>query len=351
MSVRNGVETHMELEAMKKTIGSLSENDAKSMLLLLFAKTKQWKTIGKKDLELAEEIENLYTGLERAIQEKQNEKPIEEYERIHIMFGASPAGSLRVALKKMKLEQKEKIIVFGDMLSIGPIHHLHTEDGQEKRANWMLTAFPYDEEDWRISEFEKSLHEIASISENQPITIWTSNGAHEQTALRFVLLLLKDKENEIQVINTATLHEALFKRKDIEYNILHTGELPPEKLQVMYEKNSGEKLTQQEREEFEKEWLSLAETKNGLRIAHNGIIESEDESYFDQTIIETAKALNMNKEYKKSARLIGQVLGECEQHIGDSFIEYRLRKLIEKDVFEVKGSLKAMRYYSVKLKV
>ncbi|MEW9109975.1 MAG: DUF1835 domain-containing protein [Cytobacillus gottheilii] len=341
----------MQLEAMKKTISSLSESDAKSMLLLLFAKTNQWKQMGNTDSELAMEIEKMYNGLERAIEEKQKEKRIEEYERIHIMFGASPAGSLREALKTMKLEHKEKIIVFGDMLSVGPIYHLHTEDGQEKRANWILTAFPYDEEDWRISEFEKSLHEITSISENQHITIWCSNSAHEQTALRFVLFLLKEREHQIQVVNTAALHETLFKRKDVEYQVLHTGEIPPEKLQIMYEKSDSEKLSQQEREMFENEWLSLAETKNALRIEQNGIVESKNESYFDQTIIETAKELNMDREFRKSARLIGQVLGECEQHIGDSFIEYRLRKLIEKDVFEVKGSLKAMRYYSVKLKV
>ncbi|KAB2330652.1 DUF1835 domain-containing protein [Bacillus mesophilum] len=341
----------MELESMKKTISSLSETDAKSLLLLLFAKTNQWKQMGKADSELAMEIEKMYNGLERAIQEERSKKQIKEYERIHIVFGASPAGSLRVALKTMELEHKEKIIVFGDMLSIGPVYQLHTEEGQEKRANWMLTAFPYDEEDWRISGYEKNLHEITAINENQPITIWCSNSAHEQTALRFVLFLLKERKNQIQVINAADLHEALFKKKDIEYQVLHTGEIPPEKLQIIYEKNNGKNLTKQDRETLEQEWLSLAETKTCLRISIEGMIVSADEAYFDKEIIETARELGMLDEFKKSARLIGQVLGECEQHIGDSFIEYRLRKLIEKDIFEVKGSLKAMRFYSVRLKI
>lgn len=36
----------------------------------------------------------------------------------------------------------------------------------------------------------------------------------------------------------------------------------------------------------------------------------------------------------KSARLIGDILGHIEQHVGDSFLEFRLKKLIEAGVFE-----------------
>ncbi len=52
----------------------------------------------------------------------------------------------------------------------------------------------------------------------------------------------------------------------------------------------------------------------------------------------------------KSARLIGDVLGQLEQYVGDSFLEYRLKKLIEAGIFESVGSLEAMRFYSVRLK-
>ncbi|CEG27120.1 DUF3658 domain-containing protein [Bacillus sp. B-jedd] len=51
-----------------------------------------------------------------------------------------------------------------------------------------------------------------------------------------------------------------------------------------------------------------------------------------------------------SARLVGEVYGHIFQYIGDSFIEYRVRKLIEAGIFEYKGSLEAMRCYSIKLK-
>jgi hypothetical protein len=40
------------------------------------------------------------------------------------------------------------------------------------------------------------------------------------------------------------------------------------------------------------------------------------------------------------ARLVGEVYRHIFQYIGDSFLEYRVRKLIEKGIFEYEGSLR-----------
>jgi hypothetical protein len=112
-------------------------------------------------------------------------------------------------------------------------------------------------------------------------------------------------------------------------------------------------LTQHEREDFEKEWLSLSASQETLRIWRNGRIHSVPEDYYDEYMIKRAKKLHgktKTKEWMKSARLIGDALGHLDQYVGDSFLEYRLKKLIEADVFEWEGSLEAMRYYSVRLR-
>ncbi len=70
-------------------------------------------------------------------------------------------------------------------------------------------------------------------------------------------------------------------------------------------------------------------------------------------MIATAQKLH-NKQVKpdfmKSARLIGEVYGHIDNHVGDAFLEYRLRHLLYNGVFEIKGIPKGMRYYRVKLK-
>lgn len=44
----------------------------------------------------------------------------------------------------------------------------------------------------------------------------------------------------------------------------------------------------------------------------------------------------------KSVRLIGEVLGHLEQYVGDAFMEYRLKKLIEAGIFEYEGNFEEM---------
>lgn len=201
--------------------------------------------------------------------------------------------------------------------------------------------------------FEKVLAQIRSIPEGEHVVIWACDNAHEQTGLRLVLYLLQGKNIDITVINTTEEYEKLFQVKKVKYTPLHTGEMTPEKLQHIYEHGSGRLLMDHDREDYEKEWLSFAESDETLRIWRNGRIVSVPEDYYDEFIINKAKKLSGNRkatEFMKSARVIGEILGYLDQYVGDSFLEYRIRKLIESGVFELEGSLEAMRFYGIRLK-
>ena len=104
---------------------------------------------------------------------------------------------------------------------------------------------------------------------------------------------------------------------------------------------------------FVQEWDSLANKQEVLRIWQNGEIQSVADNFYDQYIINTAKRLHnkqKNKDFMKSAMLIGEVLAHLGQYVGDLFLEYRVRHLIYNGLFDIKGIPKAMRYYSVKLR-
>lgn len=274
---------------------------------------------------------------------------------IHILFGASVSGSLKFILREMGLDKKEKVISFWDMFSIGPVWQLHEESGKETRFEWMkkIIADEYDEFPDYKQRFEKAINEINLIPEGVHITIWASDNAHELTGLRFIVYLLKEKNIDIALINTTEEYEELFQVKKVKYTPLHTGEIPPEKLQIIYEQGHGKFFTDHDRVDLEKEWLTLSDNEETLRIWRNGRIQSVPEDYYDEFIIKKAKKLlgkQKTNEFMKSARLIGEVLGHLDQYVGDAFLEYRLKKLIEAGIFEVEGSLEAMRFYSVRLK-
>ena len=274
---------------------------------------------------------------------------------IQILFGQSAAGTLNYVLQKLGHAKDEQFIKFWENFSVGPIWHLQNEEGKEARFAWMKNIISEEFEQFYqyTQSYIKVIEQIKSMSD-EPVSIWISENAGEQTGLRYVLYLLKDKTNKVKIINTTKVHTKLFNRPDIQYVVRSTGEVPPDKLQIIYEEaQKFNPLSQIERKELEEEWLSLAENKETLRIWLNGKIQCVSEGYYDQYIIDRAKMLHQQretKEFMKLARLIGDVLGNLDQHLGDEFLEYRLKKLIEKGVFEVEGRLDAMRFYSVRLK-
>ena len=347
-----------EIEELKKSIEKLPEREAKSLLFHILLRLNLVKETDYSEMDFINDVGNIYETVFKLSIERSKVKEEENFQKVHIVFGPSDAGSLKMTLKEMGVYPVEKVISFWDIFSIGPIERLHESGGQEARFQWIKNVINDEDGDFQDYKqgFYNTVNQINTIPENMPITIWVADNSHEQTGLRYVLYLLRNMANKIKVINTTKAHAEHFNRPDIQYMVLHTGEIPPEKRQVIYEKDQSKSLSEYERKELEEEWMALADTKETLRIWRNGKINNVKEDYYDPYMINMAKKLQVEggrakepESFMKSARLIGEVIGHLDQYMGDAFFEYRLRRLIEKGVFKMEGNLKAMRYYSVRL--
>ncbi|SES12980.1 DUF1835 domain-containing protein [Psychrobacillus sp. OK032] len=331
------------IHKIKKNVEQLSEREAKSLLLQHFLRVQMLEETSYPEEQFLKDMKKEYHDL---LQSASNSKQT-NYNTIHIVFGDSAAGSLKIALPR-----DEKVIRFSDLFSIGPVNQLHNEEGLKQRKKWLFLHINMDEQRTfnYIEEFQKTVEDIKNIPTNIPIYIWTANNAHEQTAARFILHILKEKKNDIRLINISTAFQKLWP------NIIpvHTGELAAEKLKIIYETYKNEQpLTKQLRNMLADEWEKLDETTEVLRIWEDDQIKCVSESHFDAFIIEKARYLHKElgtNDFMKSARLIGEVLGHSDQYVGDVFFEYRVRQLILEGIFEIEGVPKAMRFYSVKLK-
>jgi hypothetical protein len=273
------------------------------------------------------------------------------YKKVHIQFGYP---FLRQTIKEFNLLKEEFIIAFHDNFSIGPIYSLDTEKGQTERFHWLKNNLTneYEVEIYQES-LPKVISQLLSIPEDLPIYIWVSENANEQTALLFTLYLFRERKNNIFIIDTAALYRNLFEKKAKKFVPSFSGEITLKELQTIYKysQDNSQILSDIERTHYEKKWLDLSSNLGTLRIWENGEIKVVPEDYFDDFIIEKAmKLIGKKKGYMMCARLVGEVYGHILQYIGDSFIEYRVRKLIEKGIFEYEGSLEAMRYYGIKFK-
>ncbi|BAC12200.1 hypothetical protein [Oceanobacillus iheyensis HTE831] len=270
---------------------------------------------------------------------------------VHIIFGESPAGSLKVGLN----QRENKVIGFPDFLAIGPIYRLHEESGFNERYEWLISRLNFENnylEEYFV-RFKTSIKEIHSISNEVPIVVWTAENANEQIGLRFFTYLLGDKPNDVYILNTTLGFHELYDPDDVEYVIRHSGEINSTQFRTIFEEQLGKPLTMEERKQYVNEWMTLSDSKKVLRIWKSSKVKEVEENYFDSFIINSLRNLHneQNKiDFMKAAKLIGEVYGQLDEPLSDTFIEYRIRELIDQGNFEIKGTPKNMRSYSVKLR-
>ena len=345
------------LDEMRNMIYQLDEKELKSTLFLFYCRVQAVEEgNGYSEQQFFSDIKKSYNDLLESGKNNANDDRNAQYEATHIVFGYSPMGSLRWALKELELNQKEKIITFADLFSIGPTWQLHAAQGMDHRYEWLRTHINIDDEVLSNyqTNFERAILNIEQIPTHHPIIIWAGENAHEQTGLRYVLHLLKGKTNDIMIINTNEAYKNYFERPEIDFTPRSTGELSPEQLKQIYEnEKNGNTLTQSERKTLEQQWEQLCEEKEVLRIWQDHKIISVSETFYDEYIIQTVKkshSKRKNNDFIKSARIIGEVIGHLDQYVGDQFIEYRVRRLIVDGIFDMEGVPKSMSYYSIKIR-
>lgn len=340
------------IHKLKEYVENASEEEVRSLLFLILL---QISVEEQPDEELAKNLRKTYQDY---LQTKIDQLKLEnkkDYKVVHIVFGESAAGSLRMALKEMGVQEEEKVIYFSDDFSFGPLWKIEEEIGFALRHKWLINHINYDDE-YLFSykrKFHKTILEVKNIKEQAHIIIWAGENANEQTAQRFVLSLLQHKTNDIFLINPLEYNKEIASKSDAEDHAIHTGEFTSEELQVIYQKNNWKQpLTKSARLKYINEWKKISQQNKNLRVWADKKIDSVGEDYYDNYIIKTAKLLHKeqnNADFIKSARLIGEIIGNLNQRIGDIYFEYRLIRLVLKGIFELEGVPKAMRYYSVKL--
>ncbi|MDM5205748.1 DUF1835 domain-containing protein [Cytobacillus kochii] len=327
---------------IKQQVDKLSDHEARSLLLQMLLRTEMLHSGNYPEEDYMTSMNDIYQAVltfDKAI-------PPLQGGNIHIVFSDSSAGSLKQAIEKLNIS--DRVITIPINFSIGPLWQLHQIEGLEKRKDWLFEHINLEDEfifDY-IPRIEESWMKLQALPEQCKIFIWGCENAHEQTGIAYAVYLLREKNNQIY-IGLDQEHQQSLTRQDI----LHTGELAPEQW-MEYIKNVENYLllSIDERQKWIELWVTLAQSKDVfLRTWEEGRLTPVSENYLDEMIIAKARELQKGKEFMKSARLIGEVIGHLDQPIGDLFIEYRLRTLAFLGVFELKGVPRAMRFYSVRL--
>lgn len=227
-----------------------------------------------------------------------NERIDQEY--VHILFGMSDAGSLKVTLSALGIRETSQVLSFNELFSIGPLSGLDTIPGMQNRHLWMMER----DEDYSISQHynqENQLVRMAqtvkSIPHHAIIVIWVADNAHDQTGLRFVLHLLRDRIQPVHMVNVTEQYQSAGIHGTDGVVPFYSGAIDQESYLLIVKKYSqGLPLESNQRKEYEADWLRLAEENKMLRQWEDASIISCDESALDEVILRSVIELEVEQE-------------------------------------------------------
>ncbi|MEO2207831.1 DUF1835 domain-containing protein [Paenibacillus pabuli] len=351
--------------AFSRHINRMNEHELRSFMRLLYIKSEQvvqWQKEQGEVMDFANNVLTLLKDMDKPMDfsqmEQQELSGLDGPAEIHITIGDSSLGSLKIAMANVPGREGRRFISMSDYYAVGPLGDLTSNADLHRRHLWLMERLSLNDRQEYAEHGLDSLYElndrICSIDEQTRITIWYANTAHERTGLLYAIHLLRNRKSPIYVIETSGLYQQLFNRQDVEYTILNTGEIGPEKLLKMWQACSEKgPLSIEERHQLEQEWLELSVKPGLLRLIKDGTLQSFSEDAMDEYIMEKVKELTAYWEpakYIKSARIVGEVLGTYDQFVGDGFIEYRIRQLVLQGLLEMEGKPHAMRFYSIRLR-
>lgn len=202
--------------------------------------------------------------------------------------------------------------------------------------------------------YTELMDKLVQISGQAEVVIWTSGNANEQTGLRLAVHLLGSRQSGIVVCDACATCEELYNTPDASIKYRSSGEIPADKLrEALLRIQDGNKLTAADITRLDLEWQNISEQSQVLRIWQEDAVLEVPADYYDSYLLEKLDYLKPpsgDDGFLKSARLVGEALGYCDQYIGDAFFEYRVRELIYSGILEIKGVPTALRFYSVRRK-
>jgi DNA-binding Lrp family transcriptional regulator len=256
---------------------------------------------------------------------------------INICFSQSAGATLKHTISTKELQDNEKVIVLFDNLSQGAIKG---SVNIEERINWYNILEGEDPLepfiDYDIEELKENYNAfydaISRMDSSDALYLWYGS-SREFCGMLYTLELLKGRKLNIYTID---VKDTVIKRKEIVFQVRTTGEIIPENIEKYAA--SKRKLNSNEYKQFIDNWESLKKDNSILRVLKNGKVRSVDESYFDIAILKYTP-----KEFRKSIRTLGEVLGKSEDSLSDEYIFWRIKELIKTGKIEHSGKFGAIR--------
>ena len=210
----------------------------------------------------------------------------------------------------------------------------------------MLAGGDYDGlVDKNVVDDEKVVKELIAKLENDAdeiIWIWAAQNKHDVSGYYWLMGQLKNYQGRIFILYLNNL-PFISEKGNIFYPEFLSSIPPKEFLKA---KKLARPITLSEFEVDPDEWTRLQNEDKGVRILEGGKkLVQHDYDFYDDDIKKF-----ITGDWQKASKIIHQFLHKNKHTTGDAYLLWRLKGMLQQDLFDVQGELKNMKDFEVKAK-
>lgn len=239
---------------------------------------------------------------------------------LHVVFGSSPAGIVRRALRE--LGRQDRVLDLMDDLSLGPISPYNPE----ARGKWLNSEL--GEYDWQdFVKKDSSLPQRSQSHFGRLVAWYAPNRACSYAGFQWWLSHMDDAQ--CAIMNVPDLH---FQNTEAVVNLV----------------GQETDLSPSARNQHQREWQAMKNENALLRIVDDGRLISASLDIFDHLIIQF-----VDRDWQDVTRVVGNAFStisiETGHFIDDLFVGSRLRSLATAGKIEWDGNSRDARTSKVRL--
>lgn len=264
---------------------------------------------------------------------------------IHLVFSETDGKVLQEAIGMDESLQGE-ILVIRDDFSVGPITDIYSEEGIQARNEWWSEVMSAgDSRHIELFDDNEKMRQLADTlrqNEEESVWIWAAQNKQDVCGYYWTLHFLKEFQGRIFFLYLNNLPFINEKGGVFYPNLL--SEIPAR--EFLKAKKLARPITLSEFEVDPDEWLKLCGEEKGVRILEGGKkIVQADYDFFDGEFRKFVMP-----DWQKATRVIHNFQHKAKHIAGESYMMWRLRKLLSDGRFDYQGNPEKMKDLEIKIK-
>ncbi|MBK8711674.1 MAG: DUF1835 domain-containing protein [Niastella sp.] len=267
---------------------------------------------------------------------------------IHLVFNEADMKPLSTAMELDESLQGDLLLIQDDY-SVGPIENIYTESGLQDRANWWASVLTNSDFENKLNTqgetddaLMKKIQDRLKNDSEEKIWIWAAQNKHDVCGYYWLLSYVKEFQGRAFILYLNNLPFINATGNIFYPTWLH--QIPAK--EFIKAKKLAREITPSEFEIDPDEWAKLCTENKGVRLLEGAkkLIQA-DYDFYDSELKKY-----ITHDWQKASKILSHFLNKSKETTSEPYLLWRLKTMINMDMFDVQGNLKRSKEFELKQK-